>query len=305
MRRINRAILIITGCCLFAAMRASAQEAMLWREVDPAHVAYIELQDGIVVVELNPLFAPETVARFKRLVVEDFYRGLSFYRVIEGFVAQGGFESDPNVPNPAVTIGAEFEIEWDGELPWTPVETRDLYGYETGFIDGFAAARDQHHAWLTHCPGVIAMARESEPDSARSDFYFVIGQAPRYLDRNLSIFGRVIHGMDAVQRIRRGPTELNGVIENDLERSRIVRIRMAADLEPEEQNAFYVMDTSSEGFRDYMQQRRHRKDAFFHHRPPAVLDVCQVPVATRVEKPDVREGQASPLHDSLAEAGEN
>src|SRR5690606_39743658 len=58
--------------------------------------------------------------------------------------------------------------------------------------------------WLTHCPGIVAMARNNEPDTGSTDFYIVIGQAPRYLDRNLTIFGRVIDGMEVVQRIHRG-----------------------------------------------------------------------------------------------------
>jgi peptidylprolyl isomerase len=287
MRRWQRLLLTVAAICL--PLAAAAQEEMLWREVPLDNVVYVELQDGIFVLELNPAFAPKTVKVFKRLVRDDFYRGLSFYRVIEGFVAQGGDESDMGIPPTQPTIEAEFQIERDDELAWTPVERQDLYQAETGFIDGFAAARDKRHLWLTHCPGIIAMARGNEPDSARTDFYIVIGQAPRYLDRNLTVFGRVIHGMDVVQRIRRGPTENNGIIEADLDRSRIVRMRMADDLAPEERNAFYVMDTNSKGFMEYMEERRERRGDFFHHQPPKVLDVCQVPVATRVEKPDVPE----------------
>jgi peptidylprolyl isomerase len=280
-------LLTLVAACL--PLAAAAQEGMVWREVPPDQVVYIELQDGIIVVELNPVFAPETVKTFKRLVRDDFYRGLSFYRVIEGFVAQGGDESDVGIPPTQPTIEAEFQINRDDDLPWTPVEREDLFQAETGFVDGFAAARDKRKVWLTHCPGVIAMARGNEADSARTDFYIVIGQAPRYLDRNLTIFGRVIHGMDVVQRIRRGPTDNNGIIENDLDRSRIVRMRMAPDVQADERKAFYVMDTNSKGFVNYMEERRDRKGEFFHHKPPRVLDVCQVPIATRVEKPDVPE----------------
>jgi peptidylprolyl isomerase len=271
----------------FGPLPGHGQDDMLWRKVDPDLVVYMELQEGTVILELNPAFAPKTVAQFKRLVREDFYRGLSFYRVIKGFVAQGGDESDVGIPSTQPALEAEFDIRRDDELSWTPVEEEDLYRAETGFIDGFAAARDGRRVWLTHCPGIVAMARETGPDTARTDFYIVIGQAPRYLDRNLTVFGRVIHGMDVVQRIRRGPVELNGIIENDLDRTRIVRLQMAADVAEETRRDFYVMDTSSKGFRDYMEQRRDRKDDFFHHKPPKVLDVCQVPVATRVEKADM------------------
>lgn len=300
----NRTAALIGAMALLWLWPATlaAQDEMRWRKVDPANVVYMELQEGTAVLELNPFFAPKTVAQFRRLVREDFYRGLSFYRVIEGFVAQGGDESDVGVPSAQPTIEAEFQIRWDDELSWTRVEREDLFEAESGFVDGFAAARSGRYAWLTHCPGVVAMARDSDPDSSRTDFYIVIGQAPRYLDRNLSVFGRVIHGMDVVQRIRRGPIELNGIIEDDLERSRIIRMRMLEDVEdPDQRRDFYVMDTTSQGFREYMEQRRDRRDDFFQQRPPRVLDVCQIPIATRVEKPDVPDELLTPLLEDRAE----
>lgn len=273
---------------------ALAQSEMLWRELDPENVVYLELDEGLVIFELNPRFAPNTVKQFKQLVSEDFYRGLSFYRVIDGFVAQAGDESDIDTPNDQPSIEAEFEIEWDDELPWTRVEEDDMFASETGFVEGFAAARSRNRAWLTHCPGVLAMARNNDPDSGSTDFYIVIGQAPRYLDRNLTIFGRVVYGMDVVQRIHRGPIDQNGIIEGDTDRSRILHMSMSPNYESEDKKAVFVMDTDSRGFRGYMQARRNRTDDFFHHKPPRVLDVCQVPIGTRLEKPDSARTTQSP-----------
>lgn len=264
--------------------QGQAQQAMTWREVSPENLVYMELAEGQVIIELKPLFAPTTVAQFKRLVQADFYRGLSFYRVIDGFVAQGGDESDIEIPNPEPALPAEFELKWDNDIPWTRVQENDLFAAETGFIDGFGAAREDNRVWLTHCPGVVAMARNEAPDTGSTDFYIVIGQAPRYLDRNLTIFGRVLQGMDVVQRFRRGRTEDNGIIDDDTARSRILRMRMGNDLEEAERRQVFVMDTNSPGFAEFMEARRDRRDAFFHHKPPKVLDVCQVPVASRVEK---------------------
>ena len=156
----------------------------------------------------------------------------------------------------------------------------------TGFIDGFAAARDEKKAgkaWLTHCPGTVAMARTEDPDSGSTDFYIVIGQAPRYLDRNLTIFGRVVWGMDVVQQIKRGPTLKNGIIENDLERSWISRMQLASSVDESERLDVYVADTNTRGFRESLRKRRNRSDKFFHHKPPRALDICQVPVPARLE----------------------
>jgi peptidylprolyl isomerase len=256
-----------------------------WRDLDPENTVYLELDDGRVVIELNPDFAPRTAAQFKQLVQDGFYDGLSFYRVIDGFVAQGGNGSDmAETASGEPTLPAEFERDWSDELPFVSVQKADMFAPETGFINGFGAARDRdaNKVWLTHCPGVVAMARNNEPDTGSTDFYIVIGQAPRYLDRNLTIFGRVVDGMNIVQRIIRGPVEANGMIEPGAPQTEIVSARLAADVPQAERTTLQVADTGSSGFQDVLDGRRHRGKPFFHHTPPAVLDVCQVPVGTRI-----------------------
>jgi peptidylprolyl isomerase len=257
-----------------------------WREVDPDSLVFVDLPEGEVVIELNPLFAPKTVEQFRRLVRERFYDGLAFYRVIDGFVAQGGDGSDLGELSNVPLIDAEFERDWADELPFTAVQKPDLFAPETGFSDGFASARDPAggKTWLLHCPGAVAMARNDGADSSRTDFYIVIGQAPRYLDRNMNIFGRVIHGMEAVQRIRRGPAGDNGIIRDDTTASRIRGILLASDIPEAERRKAYVMDTASKGFADLLDDRRERKQRFFHNQPPKVLDACQVPMPGRLTK---------------------
>lgn len=289
----------IVAMLAVAPFSLHAQDGLLWNAVDPENTVYLETAEGTAVIVLNPVFAPQTVRQFKQLLDQQFYRGLSFYRVIEGFVAQGGDESDMAPDQIKKTLEAEFEIDWpvkpDDEeaardwapLSWTAVQDEDMFAPYTGFIDGFPAARDSEKggkAWLTHCPGTVAMARNEDPDSSGTDFYIVIGQAPRYLDRNLTVFGRVVWGMDVVQRIKRGPALENGIIENDLERTWIKRMRLASSLAADQRLDLYVADTNSKGFEKLLKERRHRRNKWFHHRPPAVLDVCQVPVPVRLEK---------------------
>jgi peptidylprolyl isomerase len=272
---------------LLAAWPALAlAEDPTWREVDPQNLVFMDLFEGQVVIELNPTFAPKTVQQFRQLVQDRFYEGLSFYRVIDGFVAQGGDGSDLGERSNIPLIEAEFEREWSEDFVYTPAQKPDFFAPETGFIDGFAVGRDpdQGTAWLTHCPGVIAMARNDGADSSRTDFYIVIGQAPRYLDRNMNVFGRVIHGMEVVQRIRRGAAADNGIISDDTASSRIRSIRLAGEVPEEERLQAYVLDTSSKGFADLLRDRRERRQRFFHRKPPQVLDVCQVPMAGRVTR---------------------
>jgi len=293
---------IVFAVLMAVSVSTSAQNDLLWNSLDPDNTVYLQMQEGTVIIELNPAFAPKTVTHFKQLLEQQFYRGLSFYRVIDGFVAQGGNESDTDGRQITKTLEAEFEINWPLKpkdkkkakdwlpMSWTPVQTDDMFARFTGFIDGFPAARDKKKAgkaWLTHCPGTVAMARNDDADSSGTDFYIVIGQATRYLDRNLSVFGRVVWGMDVVQRIKRGPALKNGIIEEDLERSWIKRMRLASSLEKGEQLAIYVADTNSIGFKNMLSERRNRSGKFFHHKPPKVLDICRVPVPARLEKQSV------------------
>lgn len=297
--RLARLSQVALAILLASSVSVFAKDELIWNPLDPANTVYLQLQEGMVVIELNPTFAPKTVKQFKTLLEEQFYRGMSFYRVIDGFVAQGGDESDIGDANDIPPLKAEFEINWplkpeDKEeakdwqaMSWTAVQKGDMFAPYTGFIDGFAAARDNKKAgkvWLTHCPGTVAMARDTEPDTGSTDFYIVIGQAPRYLDRNLTIFGRVVWGMDVVQRIKRGPALKNGVIEGDMDRTWIKRMRLASSLADSEQLNIYVADTNSKGFKQLLNERRNRSDRFFHHKPPKVLDICQVPVPARLEK---------------------
>ena len=91
--------------------------------------------------------------------------------------------------------------------------------------------------------------------------------------------------MNFVQKIRRGATEENGIIDDETQQTRIRSIHLGTEIGKPQLKDVYVMDTQSDGFAKFMADRRNRQDAFFHHHPPEVLDVCQVPVGTRLEKP--------------------
>jgi len=280
-KRFGRAV-----ACLISLLPlfAYAADDLIWREVDPENLVFMELYEGQVAIELNPMFAPETVRQFRKLVQDHFYDGLSFYRVIDGFVAQGGDGSDLGELSLVPLIDAEFEIELPEKVGFTRVQKDDMFAPETGFINGFAVGRDSagKKAWLTHCPGVVAMARNDSKDSSRTDFYIVIGQAPRYLDRNMNVFGRVVGGMDVVQKIRRGPASENGIIQDETLSSRIRNMKLASDMPKGERLSALVIDTNSKEFEKLLKDRRNRKQKFFHNKPPEVLDVCQVPMAGRV-----------------------
>jgi peptidylprolyl isomerase len=281
-----RLVLATLGSLLTIAVAGLAAQAAE-RSPDAEDTVILQLDDGPIVIELTPQFAPATTAQFKRLVREGFYDGLNFYRVIDGFVAQGGDGSDMSEEeNAEPGIKAEFELDWSDNLSFVTVQSPDLFAPETGFVDGFPAGRDLDtgKVWLTHCPGAVGMARGDTADSGSTDFYIVIGQAPRYLDRNITMFGRVIHGMNVAQQIRRGPPEEGGMISN-LEESSVIRsAHVLSDMAANERPTVVVADTNSEAFAQMVKDRRHRKSEWFIKTPPAVLDVCQIPNQGRLQR---------------------
>ena len=255
-----------------------------WRKVAIENLVVMTLPHGQVVIELAPQFSPNHVEQFMRLTKEAHYDGNKFYRVIDGFVAQAGPEDGSSTDRAVPTLALEGEWQTGKDWSFTLVQNKDLFAEQTGFKDGFALAHNpsEQKAWLTHCPGVIAMARGNDADSASSHFYITNGQAPRYLDRIMTIFGRVIYGMNHVQAITRTAT-----IEGEAEvassaHTPIVSMKMMTDLPKNQQIQLEVKNTESKLFATKLEERIKRENAFFFKKPPPVLDVCQTPVLTRI-----------------------
>ncbi|MCA8889473.1 MAG: peptidylprolyl isomerase, partial [Parvularculaceae bacterium] len=118
--------------------------------------------------------------------------------------------------------------------------------------------------------------RGNEEDSASTEFYIAL-QPQRYLDRNLSVFGRVIDGMAHLQALRRvTPPESK---DDDLGET-IISMRMASDLPEDERPRFEILDSASPAFAAFAEARRNRPEEFFYFRPN-YLDICQMPVPVR------------------------
>ena len=190
-------ISLILSAVLLAGCSTQAPEP---KEEEPAEIiemkgsepggqkyqATIKVKDyGDIVFEMDEGIAPETVQNFVKLADEGFYDGLTFHRLIEGFMAQGG---DPNGDG---TGGAEEDIQ--GEF----------------LSNGFNKS-------LKHVRGTVSMARSGDPDSASSQFFIVQEDTPS-LDGEYAAFGTVTSGMDVVDKILEDarPTDDNGTISKD------------------------------------------------------------------------------------------
>lgn len=156
---------------------------------DPENTLIMELKTGRVVIAMRPDLAPQHVKRIKELVRKGFYDGTPFHRVIDGFMAQGG---DPTGTGRG---GSGFKL---------PAEFSNVH----------------------HLRGTVSMARAQDPNSADSQFFICFEAAPS-LDNKYTIWGRVIDGMDNVDKIKKGDESENGAVTNP---DRIISMKVAADV---------------------------------------------------------------------------
>jgi peptidylprolyl isomerase len=257
-----------------------------WRKLDLENSLLIELETGTVIVELAVDYAPNHVANTKALVREGLFNGTSFYRVIDGFVAQGGPAEPEKLVAPKkgnITVSAEFSLRTDIPLDITPLGEIDNYAQEVGFYKGFAVGRsaDQKDNWLLHCYGSFAMGRANEVNSGGTELYVVIGNAQRYLDKNTTVFGRVVAGMEHIQYLKRS-TNINGTIDLT-DKNKIISIKVASDITNDELVPIEIMKTSSQSFIDLIQSRKNRTGEWFID-AKNYIDVCSVPVPSRLQK---------------------
>jgi peptidylprolyl isomerase len=254
-----------------------------WRAIDPRNLMVLTLPQGRVTIELAPAFAPNHVANLRKLAQARFFDGLYVVRAQDDYVVQwGDAEAKRPLGEASRTLKAEFDRRIAADLAFDPLPDADTYAPKTGFSDGFPAARDpaSGRTWLVHCYGMVGAGRDNDPDSGGGpELYAVIGQAPRQLDRNVTLLGRVIEGMDILSALPRGHGDL-GFYEKPDQRTPIVSLRLAADLPPGERPRLEALRTDSRTFDALVQGRRFRHDGWYK-RAAEHVDVCNVPLPVR------------------------
>lgn len=160
-------------------------------ETNLENTLYLNLKDGKVVIRMLPDVAPKHVARIKELVRQGFYDGLTFHRVIDGFMAQGGDPLGNGTGGSGKKIPAEFTSKY------------------------------------SHKRGAVSMARATDPNSADSQFFIVTTDAT-YLDGQYTIWGYVVDGMEYVDNIKKGDIVENGLVKDP---DKIVSMAIASDIE--------------------------------------------------------------------------
>jgi peptidylprolyl isomerase len=266
----------------------AASQPAEWRALDLPSTLVMTLAGGrTVVIELNTTFAPKTTANILTLVRQRYFDGLAVLRVQDNFVTQWG---DPNgeTPNPkplgaaAARVPAEFSRD-RAAGPFVKLPDGDGFAPEVGFVGGFPVARDRNAAWLTHCYAMVGAGRNNEPDSGPgSELYVVIGHSPRQLDRNITLVGRVVQGMEHLSALPRGTGAL-GFYEQPAQRTAIESVRIASEL-PNGGPAgrLEALSTTSASFTALIEARRNRRDEWYKV-PAGHIDLCSVPLPVRAK----------------------
>jgi peptidylprolyl isomerase len=259
-----------------------------WRPLEPENTIYLELTNGRVIIELAPSFAPQHVANVKALAREQYFDGLAIFRCQDNYVTQWG---DPHAEKPELkrkiqhakaALPPEFERQLDPKISFTRLPDGDVYAPEVGFSDGFPAARDPKTGkmWLIHCYGMVGAGRDAPADSAGgTELYVVIGQSPRHLDRNVTLLGRVVQGMELLSSLPRGKPPM-GFFTEAAQRIPIKAIRVAADVPVAERAKLEIMRTDTSTFQQLIESRRNRREEWFHFQA-GKIEICNVPIPVR------------------------
>jgi peptidylprolyl isomerase len=272
-----------------------------------------------VVIQLMPApFSQGWVGNIRKLTAARFWDGTAIVRVQDNYVTQWG-DPDGEVAGKAKKLPdgltamteADYEVyvpEMDDPLSVQlkqiadVIETsrydrngkkvrkihysgRDTYARMTGIIGGWPIAADSGSIlWPVHCYGMVGVGRNYSPDTGTgAELYTVIGHAPRHLDRNIALVGRIIEGMEHMSSLPRGTGAL-GFYETPEERTAILSVRLMSEMETDKTLPTYeYLSTTSESFAKYADARANRRDPFFI-KPAGGADICNIPVPVRRKK---------------------
>ena len=264
----------------------AASKPAEWRALDPENTLYMDFPEGRVVIEMAPQFAPNHVANVKALSREGFFANGAVTRVQDNFVTQWAQAADPARP-PKVGVeklNAEFTLPRVAIANFDVLPDPDTYADEVGYINGMTAARDAASVWLTHCYGMVGVGRENDENSGGgTELYVIIGHSPRNLDRQLTMLGRVVQGMEIMSAFPRGTGDA-GFYKTPAEYRRYADIKVAADVPVAQRTNLEVMRTDSASFATLVNSRRWRKDDFYT-KPVGRIGLCNITVPVRPVDP--------------------
>jgi cyclophilin family peptidyl-prolyl cis-trans isomerase len=252
-----------------------------WRAIPDDEVMILTLRTGRrVVVRLAAAQAPQHVANVRTLARARWWDGASVYRVQENWVAQWGDRTERK-PLPA-GVSDRPAAEFDLPGPFAPavrMAKADPYSTASGITaDGWPVATNGVQSWLTHCYGSVGVARDALPSTGSgAELFTPIGQSARRLDRNYTVVGRVIEGMQYLSALPRSEAAM-GMYASEGETLPIVSVRLASDLPPGERPRWQYRAADNPRFAAFVRSRENPP-------PPTVslggASVCDIALAVR------------------------
>jgi peptidylprolyl isomerase len=257
-----------------------AAPASDWIDIPESDLQVMEIAGGgRVTIQLAPTFAPIHVANIRELAGNGWWDGTSINRVQDNYVVQWGDPTEKKAlparivahpPEEYVRDLRSLKPKWN---PWP-----DAYAKQTGFIDGWPVGGNGRKLWLVHCYGMVGVGRNLAPDTGSgAELYAVIGHAPRHLDRNIALVGRVLEGIDFLASRPRG-TEALGFYKHPQQRIGIDSVRAMSEAGAESRSGWQYLSGGS--FDRYRDARANRRDPFFNI-PAGGADICNIPVPVR------------------------
>ena len=301
--------LLFASAALFAALPLSAEEAATeypsppeivaaakaeeWAAIAPSDLLVMDLAADAkgkarrVVIQLMPApFSQGWVGNIRKLAAAKWWDGTSINRVQDNYVAQWGDPTEKKALPDGLAVVPESEylrkVPDEEELQAGRFALVDSYGQAVDFVNGFPVAQLGDYWWPVHCYGMVGVGRNLSPDTGSgAELYTVIGHAPRHLDRNIAVVGRVIEGIEHLSSLPRGTGPL-GFYEKEEERVPITSIRLGNEIA--DVPVFEFLSTESTSFAAYADARANRRDPFFI-KPAGGADICNIPVPVRKKAP--------------------
>jgi peptidylprolyl isomerase len=301
----KRYLPLFASAAICAALPLSAQDAKSypapseivaaaraddWVAIAPSDILVMELapdSKGMqrrVIIQLMPApFSQGWVGNIRQLAAAHWWDGTSINRVQDNYVVQWGDATEKKaLPQGLSVVDAKNYVTPDWPTKdWILARADgrpDAYAGAHGFYLGWPLAQGREGLWPVHCYGMVGVGRNLSPDTGTgAELYTVIGHAPRHLDRNIALVGRVIEGIEHMSSLPRGTGAL-GFYEREEDRVPILSVRLgnAAKDVP----AFEYLSTDSKNFAAYADARANRRDAFFNI-PAGGADICNIPVPIR------------------------
>jgi cyclophilin family peptidyl-prolyl cis-trans isomerase len=275
-----------------------------WVAIPASDLVVMDLASGkrVVIQLMPPPFSQGWVGNIRKLAAAHWWDGTSINRVQDNYVVQWG---DANAEDKAkakklppglatvpqadyVTAVARFgsfhDLEKHLSREYEDYMQRDPFAEAALHLRGWQTAIRFQEIWPVHCYGMVGVGRGMPPDTGTgAELYTVIGHAPRHLDRNIALVGRVISGIEHLSSLPRGTGPL-GFYEKPEERVTIISVRLASELPTDKPFPRYeYLSTESKSFAAYADARANRRDPFFI-RPAGGADICNIPVPVRVVK---------------------